>query len=105
MREQGGSSPPRYPSLALRSGSPAHEDETRGWYFVDSREIGHNEYYHTREDAEVAAYHFFNEYYSDFIDEHDIPDNEADAQVLAMVGWGTAEDYGCYWDDYDMHYD
>ncbi len=29
-------------------------------------------------------------------DEHDIPDNEADAMTLASAGMGTDEDYGYY---------
>jgi hypothetical protein len=31
--------------------------------------------------------------------EDDMPDNEADAQTLAMAGWGTDEDYNRYEDD------
>jgi hypothetical protein len=34
-------------------------------------------------------------------DDHDIPDNEADAETLASAGWGTDEDYGFFGgDDY-----
>lgn len=33
------------------------------------------------------------------MDEHDIPDNEADAMTLASAGWGTDEDYGYFGGD------
>lgn len=37
--------------------------------------------------------------------EYDLPDNEADAQTLAMAGWGTDEDYGCYQDCDEAYFD
>jgi len=52
---------------------------------------------HLEELMEDRAYDYLSTFGDDYVPnddyEFDIPDNEADAEVLKSAGWGTDEDY------------
>ena len=57
---------------------------------------------HLEELMEDRAYDYLGswgeEYHPNDDAEYDIPDNEADAEVLKSAGWGTDEDYN-HWNE------